>query len=126
MEKQENLDPRVYFAAEQNFLSWIRTGLALMGFGFVVARFGLFLRELQIVQGSLPGQSYSLSMSFGTALVVLGVLVNLLAALRHVRQVQALNRGDLILTRPSYLAIGLALVLAIIGTAMAVYFVWVK
>ena len=31
-----------YLAAERTFLAWIRTGLALMGFGFVVARFGLF------------------------------------------------------------------------------------
>jgi putative membrane protein len=38
-------DPRVDMAAERTFLAWIRTGLALMGFGFVVARFGLFLRE---------------------------------------------------------------------------------
>jgi uncharacterized membrane protein YidH (DUF202 family) len=39
-----------YLAAERTFLAWIRTGLALMGFGFVVARFGLFLTELQIAQ----------------------------------------------------------------------------
>ena len=39
-------DPRVRFAAERTLLAWIRTGLALMGFGFVVARFGLFLREI--------------------------------------------------------------------------------
>jgi uncharacterized membrane protein YidH (DUF202 family) len=31
-----------YLAAERTLLAWIRTGLALMGFGFVVARFGLF------------------------------------------------------------------------------------
>ena len=30
-----------YLAAEPTVLAWIRTGLALMGFGFVVARFGL-------------------------------------------------------------------------------------
>ncbi|HTG58643.1 MAG TPA: DUF202 domain-containing protein, partial [Terriglobia bacterium] len=36
-----------YLAAERTFLAWIRTGLALMGFGFVVARFGLFLQALQ-------------------------------------------------------------------------------
>jgi putative membrane protein len=33
-----------YLAAERTFLAWIRTGLALVGFGFVVARFGLFFR----------------------------------------------------------------------------------
>ena len=42
--------PSDYLAAERTFLAWIRTGLALMGFGFVVARFGLFLRALQIGQ----------------------------------------------------------------------------
>jgi len=31
---------------ERTFLAWLRTGIALMGFGFVVARFGLFLREI--------------------------------------------------------------------------------
>jgi len=36
-------DPRVFFAAERTLLAWIRTGLTVMGFGFVVARFGLFL-----------------------------------------------------------------------------------
>ncbi len=38
------IDSRIYMAAERTFLAWIRTGIALMGFGFVVARFGLFLR----------------------------------------------------------------------------------
>ena len=39
-------DPRVRFAAERTLLARMRTGLAMMGFGFVVARFGLFLREI--------------------------------------------------------------------------------
>ena len=43
---QQPDDPRVRFAAERTLLAWMRTGLALMGFGFVVARFGLFLREI--------------------------------------------------------------------------------
>ena len=42
-------DPRVRFAAERTVLAWMRTGLALMGFGFVVARFGLFLRKIAAV-----------------------------------------------------------------------------
>ena len=39
-------DPRVFFAAERTLLAWVRTGLTIMAFGFVVARFGLFLRLL--------------------------------------------------------------------------------
>ena len=50
---REPQDPRVYLAAERTFLAWIRTGLALMGFGFVVARFGLFLREIEFSQHPL-------------------------------------------------------------------------
>jgi hypothetical protein len=46
MDKPAEQDPRVYFAAERTFLAWIRTGLGLMGVGFAVSRFGLFLREL--------------------------------------------------------------------------------
>ncbi|MHB8481139.1 MAG: YidH family protein [Nitrospiria bacterium] len=126
MEEQANRDPRVYLAAERTFLAWIRTGLALMGFGFVVARFGLFLREFQVIQHDLPQHSSGLSTWFGIALVVVGILVNLLAALNHIRQIQAFNRGDLTANRPSFLAIGVAFILAIVGTAMAVYLVWVR
>jgi len=43
-------DLRDLLAAERTFLAWIRTGLALMGFGFVVARFGVFLQQLQLIQ----------------------------------------------------------------------------
>ena len=31
-------DPRVFFAAERTLLAWVRTGLTIMAFGFVVAR----------------------------------------------------------------------------------------
>ena len=67
-------DPRVFFAAERTFLAWIRTGLALMGFGFVVARFGLFLREIAAMQGGPPPPA-GLSRWFGIGLIALGVLL---------------------------------------------------
>jgi len=66
-------DPRVYFAAEWTLLAWVRTGLAMMGFGFVVARFGLFLRELAAVPG-MPHQKHTgFSLWMGTTLVVLAL-----------------------------------------------------
>jgi uncharacterized membrane protein YidH (DUF202 family) len=43
-------DPRVWFAIERTLLAWVRTGLALMGFGFVVARFGLELYAHRVTQ----------------------------------------------------------------------------
>ena len=118
--------PRDYLAAERTFLAWIRTGLALMGFGFVVARFGLFLRALQTSQPNLPSQSYGLSFWFGTALILLGVIVNILSARHHVRLVQDLNRGGSAVNRPSSLAVVVALLLAVVGLAMAIYLLSVR
>src|SRR5579863_9554873 len=90
-----------YLAAERTFLAWIRTGLALMGFGFVVARFGLFLQEIRIVEPSLQSRSYGLSIWFGTALIAAGVLVDVFATWNHVRLIGQLNRGEIEFTRPS-------------------------
>ncbi len=112
--------PSDYLAAERTFLAWIRTGLALMGFGFVVARFGLFLRALQ---PSVPSQSYGLSVWFGTALIIVGVIVNIWSARHHVRLVQDLNRGGSAFNRPSSLAIIVAVILAVVGLAMAIYLI---
>jgi putative membrane protein len=118
-------DPRIYLAAERTFLAWIRTGLALMGFGFVVARFGLFLRELSVTAAPVPATPH-FSVWIGTVLVLVGVVVNLLAAVHHVRLVRDLNRGVASFDRPSALAIGVAGVLAAVGIAMAVYLAFVR
>jgi putative membrane protein len=115
-------DPRNYLAAERTFLAWIRTGLALMGFGFVVARFGLFLRELQAERGG-PVAHSGLSLWFGTALIGAGILVNIISSWQHVRGVQRLNRGETAFDRPSSTGIVVALFLAALGIGMAVYLI---
>jgi putative membrane protein len=94
-------DLRVYFAAERTFLAWIRTGLALMGFGFVVARFGLFLREFSLRQAQPSSHSTETSLWLGTALVILGVVVNLGATFHHVCEVNQLRSGRWVACRPS-------------------------
>jgi putative membrane protein len=114
-------DPRTYFAEERTFLAWIRTGIALMGFGFVVARFGLFLRELTALRTLPQLPTSALSVPLGILLLAAGVLVNILACFRHVRIVRALNSGVPIATKPSTMAIVVALVLAGAGLTMAVY-----
>ncbi len=116
-------DPRVRFASERTLLAWIRTGLALMGFGFVLARFSFVLRELSLVEHKPPQQSPGLSLWFGTALVVVGVAINLLAAAEHWRIVQRLNRNEPYLPPRWSLPLMAAVVMSIIGTAMAVYLV---
>ena len=74
-------DPRIYFAAERTLLAWIRTGVALMGFGFAISRFGFFIREMQINRGSAIGQPTGASPFTGVTLMALGVLVNVVSCL---------------------------------------------
>jgi putative membrane protein len=118
-------DPRVYFAAERTFLAWIRTGLGLMGVGFAVARFGLFLREMQSDQTRMPVHTTGLSMWTGVALVALGVIVNSSAVLSHISVVRKLKSGTWIPGQVSKSAVAVAMVLALVGIGMTLYLLFV-
>jgi putative membrane protein len=116
----DNDDPRVYFAAERTLLAWIRTGLATIGLGFVVARFGLFLRTLGA--GETPAQaSHTGSTLIGVGLVLLGSAAMGLAARQHVQYCRGLAAGSL--PRPRVLGwpIWFSIILAVIGVILAAY-----
>jgi putative membrane protein len=130
MERPPEPGPRAglsdYLAAERTFLAWIRTGLALMGFGFVVARFGLFLEQIQAFRTVAPRESFGLSLWFGTALIVAGVILNVFAGSHHLRLVRKLDSGEMVRSHPTAMAMALALFLAAVGLAMTIYFVSIR
>ena len=75
-----------HLSNERTFLSWIRTSITLIGLGFIVARFGLFLREFGLVvknanntavEGSLFG--YYQSSLIGISIIILGIALIILA-----------------------------------------------
>jgi putative membrane protein len=112
-------DLRDYLAEERTFLAWIRTGIALMGFGFLVAHFGIFADEpTRSAYGLEPHQ---LSLWFGAALIAIGVTVNLFSARRYMRLVGELNRGQFVHHSLSKQGVVVALFLALLGIALAVY-----
>lgn len=126
-----HLDPptsdqlRTYLAADRTLLAWVRTGLAMMGFGFIVARFGLFLRELATVQQIPAAQSPHLSLWIGTVLIVLGVAVCAISAAQHIRFSTRFRRGDPLVLPSSFLAIAVSVALSILGLVMATYLIWI-
>jgi putative membrane protein len=76
---------------------------------------------MQITRGASVPQSHGLSRWAGAAFMATGVAINLLSIRRHLRVVGELNRGDVVAERASYLAVTLAVFLALIGMAMALY-----
>jgi putative membrane protein len=118
-------DPRVRFAAERTLLAWIRTGLAMMGFGFVVARFGLFLHEMASVRPDMPPHRGGASVWIGTVLVLVGVAVTSYAAFHHWRAIERLERGDTLPRTHSLAVVVLALLLAVLGLFIAAYLAFV-
>jgi len=116
----EPCDPRVYLAAERTFLAWIRTGLAFMGFGFIVARLSPFLREE--AQGNLISAA-GISQVTGIILILLGIIVNVCAARRHHHHIRALDRGEFRSAFGSTFALFITGFLTVIGLTLALYLI---
>lgn len=104
-----------------HFLAWIRTGLGLMGVGFAVARFGLFLRQMRSTEARAPLHGTGLSVWSGIAIVSLGVVVLASSIGQHLTLVRELSTGTWRPGRMSRSAVTLASLLAVAGVGMAVY-----
>lgn len=85
-------------ANERTFLAWVRTGIAIIALGFVIERFNLFLLAVAVQGPETPGLSAHRFAGpagrwGGTALVVAGVVLIAVAALRFL-QTGALLEDD--------------------------------
>jgi uncharacterized membrane protein YidH (DUF202 family) len=89
-----------------------------MGFGIVLANFGIFPAELRLTFGV---QSHDFSRWFGAALIAVGVTVNLFSALRYMRLVGELNHGQFVHRSVSKQGVVVAMFLALLSIAMAIY-----
>ena len=120
-------DPRVLLAIERTFLAWTRTALALMGFGFVVARMGLLLRDFSGVPTSavpqLEGTQSVASAWLGTGLVVLGILVQGFALVERQHLVRRFRKGESLIARGGLLPSLTGIALVAIGIALVIYLV---
>lgn len=114
-------DPRVYFAAERTLLAWVRTGLAAIGLGFVVARFALFRRLLDPTLAVTSPVGPTVLM--GSALVLLGAFASAIAAWQFLHFLHQIAPAD----RPSRYghlpALVLAFGMAAIGVLLGLHLV---
>jgi len=75
-----------HLANERTFLAWIRTAIGIMGFGFVVVKFSLFIKQISLImekQYRLPQTGYSATI--GVILVAFGALTALFAFVNYLK-----------------------------------------
>jgi putative membrane protein len=116
-----NLDrARDHLANERTLLAWVRTAVATIVFGFAIGRFGIALRQLAAAQGS-RFRTTGLSLWFGTASMLIGVIIMVAAFLRF-RRIQADIDREVFRT-PRLLTIFVTAIVIVFGLALIVYLV---
>ncbi len=118
-------DPRVFFASERTLLAWLRTGIAIVGLGFLVSRFGLFLRLLSAQAGLPSPGTGGYSHGIGVALVVLGSLSMAAATVQHGRFIATLPEIDRPAAYSRTWAVWLAALVTVASVALAAYLAFV-
>ena len=113
-------DPRVFFAAERTLLAWTRTGIALMGFGFVIERFGLFLHMFPATEG----KEWQRDSSFwvGICFILLGALVQFSSVAQYRSVLKTLKPIEI--PEGYWVSIGVYtnLAISLVGMALILYF----
>ena len=115
---------REHQANERTFLAWLRTSIALIGFGFAIARFGLFLHELQSAvtgEGAIS-EPFINSQSLGVGLVIAGILIIPLSAWRYNQVFWQIERGNF---QPNRLIVWItAGIVMIVGVLSIPFVLW--
>ncbi len=113
-------DPRVFFAAERTLLAWNRTALSLMAFGFVIERFGLFMK-IYAIQSAVKTPERGVSFWVGIAFILLGCVISLLSARQYRRFLLSLKPVEIPEAYRSDKGALVNLLVAVLGVMLAVY-----
>jgi putative membrane protein len=111
-----------FLAAERTFLAWVRTSISVLTLGFVIAKFGVWLRELaaHLAPGT-PIRQTGMSLPIGEVMMGFGGILVVLAALHYHAVNRSIERGEV---RPNRgLVVTVTLVVALLAGWMMVYMV---
>jgi putative membrane protein len=115
---------RDHLANERTFLAWVRTGVAVVVFGFAIGRFAVAIRQWMQLEGQghvVP--TAGLSVWFGTVAIIAGVLVCVAGLVRYRQTRQQIDSGNF---QPAGFIIDLVGILtALFGLALAAYLVYI-
>ena len=114
-------DPRVFFASERTMLAWLRSGIAVIGLGFLVARFGLFLAA---TKSDREPMADFLSIVIGISFVLLGALMIGAAARQHWKFLTALDIKSKPHPYTIHFSLWIANSVAIASLALAAYLLY--
>jgi len=84
-----------HLANERTLLAWVRTGIGIMAFGFVVVKFSLFVKQISLAFGKpATVHQYGYSAPIGILMVITGALSLLLSLMRYKRTEQQINNNS--------------------------------
>ncbi len=122
----ENLNPnlaRDHLANERTFLAWVRTGAAIVVFGFAIGRFSIAMRQLTALQGH-PLRTAGFSVWMGASSIVAGVVLVVAGLLRYRRTRVLLELGKF---EPAGFVLDLVTILTVVfGVALAGYLIYIE
>jgi putative membrane protein len=111
-------DPRVFLAAERTLLAWNRTAIALMSFGFVVERFGLFVQLLGKIGGIVQRH---FSFVIGAAFIALATGILFYSIIQYKRVLKTLKPSELPPDYNIFLGILTNAATGLLGACLTIY-----
>jgi putative membrane protein len=114
---------RDHLANERTFLAWVRTGAAIVVFGFAIGRFAIAMRQLTALQGH-PVRTAGLSVWMGSSAIVAGVALVVAGLVRYRKTRTQLDAGTF---EPAGFVLDLVTILTVVfGLALAGYLIYTE
>jgi putative membrane protein len=114
---------RDHLANERTFLAWVRTGAAIVVFGFAIGRFSIAMRQLTALNGH-PVRTAGLSVWMGASSIIAGVVLVVAGLVRYRKTRAQLEAGTF---EPAGFVLDLVTILTVLfGLALAGYLIYTE